>query len=158
MTATGDTDATSWPLGTKSQQPALSQREWFVLVLLPEPAKAMRCFVVPRDHVAAGAWIQHMRWLTDPTATAGTRNAPVDRARARASTFLPYEGRWELLETSTGQVPVMLPPEYWDLAQTKGVGLPPDHPWRTVLPPSWVIEPCVGPSLGPCPSNARGSM
>jgi hypothetical protein len=24
-------------------------------------------FVVPRDHVAAGTWINHMHWLTDPS-------------------------------------------------------------------------------------------
>jgi hypothetical protein len=127
-------DATSWPLGTKSQQPALNKREWFALVMLPEVSAAMRCFIVPRDHVAAGAWIQHMRWLTDPTAPRGARNAPVDRARTRATTFARYEGRWDLLDKKTDHTPVLLRPELRDLAQTTEVGLPPDHPWRKNLP------------------------
>jgi hypothetical protein len=97
-TATGIKDTTSWPLGTKAQHAAVSEREWFVLVLLPPVPTPLRSFVVPRDHVAAAAWIEHMAWLTDPMVAPGARNAPVDRARVKASTFARYEGRWDLLD------------------------------------------------------------
>ncbi len=64
----------SWPLGEKSQQPALHPREWFVMVAIDEQlSEPLRFFVVPRDHVAAAAWIEHMNWLTEPGIAAGVR-------------------------------------------------------------------------------------
>ena len=46
----------NWPLNRKAQQPAKSDQEWFVLVVLAEePAGPHRAFVVPRAHVAAAA-------------------------------------------------------------------------------------------------------
>lgn len=57
----GASDRSSWPLGPNSQMPAVHNREWFVLVAIPaDPLQAIRNFVVPRNHVAAGAWIEHM--------------------------------------------------------------------------------------------------
>src|SRR3954447_839247 len=121
-TATGIADATSWPIGTKAQQSALSDREWFALLLLPPVPTPPRCFIVPRDHVAAGAWMAHMAWLTDPTAPPGSRNAPVDRARVKAVIFAEYEERWDLLDDVTSGIPVMLPPHHHDLAMSDRVG------------------------------------
>jgi hypothetical protein len=70
-------DQGRWQLGVKSQQPALSPHEWYALVMLDPDArtKAPRTFIVPRDHVAAAAWIGHKNYLTDPSAPPGTRNA-----------------------------------------------------------------------------------
>jgi hypothetical protein len=70
-----------WQLGVKSQQPALSPNEWYALVMLhpDKPTAAPRTFIVPRDHVAAAAWMGHMNWLTDPSAPRGKRNAGLDR-------------------------------------------------------------------------------
>lgn len=133
-TATGISNATRWALGIKAQHPALSDREWFALVLLPAVPMPPRCFIVPRDHVAAGAWISHMSWLTDSTVAPGTRNAPVDQARVKAQIFARYEQRWDLLDQVTGDAPVMLPPRYRDLAKDDAVGLPPAHPWQNALP------------------------
>jgi hypothetical protein len=133
--ARGLDDRVSWPLGVKAQLPSQSDREWFVLVMLPDqPVISPRAFIVPRDHVAAAAWISHMNWLTDPSAAQGKRNAPVDRSRVLAPIWGRYENRWDLLDHSAHKAPVLLPPAYRDLANDPRVGLPPKHPWHAVLP------------------------
>ena len=88
----------------------------------------------PHDHVAAAAWISHMNWLTDPSAEPGKRNAPVERARVLAPVWSRYENRWDLLDGSACKAPVLLPPEYRELALDPRVGLPPQHPWHSGLP------------------------
>lgn len=75
---------TNWPLGSKAQQPSQHEREYFVLVAVPPELDAPpRSFVVPRSHIAAAAWIEHMNWLTDPNAELGKRNARAERARVK---------------------------------------------------------------------------
>ena len=126
---------TNWPLGSKAQQPSQHEREYFVLVAVPPELDAPpRSFVVPRSHIAAAAWIEHMNWLTDPNAELGKRNAPAERARVKLQTFERYEGRWDLLFTDEHDAPVLLPPSYRDLALEDRVGLPPGHAWHTELP------------------------
>ncbi len=130
-------DRMSWPLGEKAQLPDRSGHEWFVLVSIPTVhADPPRAFIVPRDHIAAAAWIVHMAWLTDPLATQGKRNAPVAQARIKVENFEGYEDRWDLLPIPTPEVPVLLPPSLRDLSQESRVGLPPGHPWEQHLP-SW---------------------
>ena len=125
----------NWPLGTKTQGPSLHEREYFVLVAVPHDVSLPpRDFVVPRAHVAAAAWIQHMDWLTDPHAAPGKRNAPVERARVGLPVFESYEDRWDLLQIDESAVPVLLPSYLRDLAQDDRVGLPVAHPWREHLP------------------------
>lgn len=125
----------SWPLGSKSQAPSLHEREYFVMVAIPHDLhEHPRNFVVPRIHVAAAAWIEHMNWLTHPDALPGKRNAPVERSRVLLSTFAGYEDRWDLLDVDQSAAPVMLPSTFRDLALTERVGLPPDHEWRDGLP------------------------
>lgn len=120
----------SWILGTKAQQPSLHQHEWFVLVAIsPDPEQQMKAFVVPRDHIAAAAWIGHMHWLTEPGVPPGKRNAGPEQSRVPNRVFARYEGRWDLLGVPTDQVPVMLPPEYRSYALEPRVGLPPGHHW-----------------------------
>ena len=134
-TATGDGPHTSWPLGTKSQQHAQSGQEWFVLVALPETEhQAPRSFIVPRDHVAAAAWIRHRHWLTEPGIPKGQRTAPIDRARVGIESWTRYENRWDLLRADTDKAPVLLPPRMRELALEERVGLPPGHPWTERLP------------------------
>ena len=105
-TATGSGPNMNWPLGKNTQDVDRSGREWFVLVavprLLPAPARG---FVVPRNHLAAAAWIDHMNWLTMPGVPAGTRNAPVEQARVALSVFEAYEDRWDLLDEETRATP-----------------------------------------------------
>ncbi len=128
-------DRISWLLGPKAQDPISAEHEFFVLVAVPDDRRvAPRFFVVPRRHVAAAAWIEHMHWLTDPSAEPGKRNVGPERARSMLHTFARYEDRWDLLEDDQDQAPVLLPPEFRDWAQTSEVGLPPDHPWRQKLP------------------------
>lgn len=134
-TTRGTNNNVSWPLGPKSQSPALHGREWFVLVAVPaNPLQQIRNFVVPRNHVAAAAWIEHTNWLTDPAITPGKRNAGVDRARSHLSTFDGYEDRWDLLLSPADETPVLLPATFHDWAKEARVGLPPDHPWLASLP------------------------
>lgn len=119
-----------------SQKPALSDREWFALVMLdPDvPTAAPRSFIVPRDHAAAAAWIGHRNWQNEPGVPAGKRNSGMEHARVGIDTVLRYEDRWDLLGTDTDKVPIMLPPWYSDLAADPRVGLPPEHPWKKGLP------------------------
>jgi hypothetical protein len=126
----------SWPLGSKSQQPALHPREWFVMVAIDDDVESpLRFFVVPRGHVAAAAWIAHMNWLTDPAIGPGVRNVGPDRSRVTLSTFAGYENAWPSRALLTDQVPVALPPEFHTYAaDTARVGLPSGHPWREALP------------------------
>jgi hypothetical protein len=125
----------SWPLGEKSQRPSAHQHEYFVMVAVPDDnSLAPRSFVVPRIHVAAAAWIEHMDWLTAAGVSPGKRNAPVDRSRVLLSTFQVYEDRWDLLEREQVQSPVLLPAHFRGLAQEGRVGLPPGHEWKEELP------------------------
>lgn len=125
----------SWPLGAKSQSASKHGREYFVMVAVPHDlAVPPRSFILPRSHVAAAAWIEHMNWLTEPGIAAGKRNAPVERSRVFLSTFAGYEDRWDLLLVEESEAPVLLPRHYRELAQEPRVSLPDDHPWRSRLP------------------------
>lgn len=125
----------NWPLGVKAPGPSKHEREYFVMVAVPHDLEIPpRYFVIPRAHVAAAAWIEHMNWLTDPEAEPGKRNAPVERARVKLQTFKLYENRWDLLFIDEHDAPVLLPPNYRTLAQTERIGLPPGHAWRMSLP------------------------
>src|SRR3954468_17491401 len=56
-----------WRMGAHWLAAAASPREWYVFVLLGEDVRQRpRCWVVPRDHAVAGAWIAHMHWRTEP--------------------------------------------------------------------------------------------
>lgn len=130
-------EKTNWPLGEKSQQPSAHEREYFVMVAAPNDLTvAPRCFVVPRAHVAAAAWIAHMDWLTAQGVPVGKRNAPVNQSRVYLPILAPYEDRWDLLDVNEPDVPVLLPAAYREYAQSERVGLPPGHLWRDRLP-SW---------------------
>jgi len=132
---------TSWPLGSKSQLPELTDREWFVMVILPpSPIQIPRSFVVPRNHVAAAAWIAHMNWLSEPGVELGKRNAGPDRARVNVDAWARYEDQWSLLLSPTSQCPVMLPEWMREASTLDRVARNPDfpwiHPWRDA-PPVW---------------------
>ena len=134
---------TSWELNEKAQQFARSKHEWFAFVLLPRPPMPARCFVVPRDHVAAAAWAVHMNWLTNPDVPPGTRNAPLGRARVNDSVWAEYEDRWDLMEEPTTSAPVLLPDFVRAFMKLDRVGLPPGHPWDTD-PPDWLTDAGAG--------------
>jgi hypothetical protein len=125
----------SWLLGTNSQKTGDSGHEFFALVaVLDDLEVAPRDFVVPRTHVAAAAWIDHMHWLTDPTVEQGKRNVGPDRARTRIDIFTAYEDRWDLLDLPESGAPILLPHDMHAWALEDGVGLPPGHPWAATLP------------------------
>ena len=124
--------APSWLVGAKGLLPAISEREWFAMVHLGDPAQKPRCWVLPRDHLAAAAWLTHQAWLYDEKAKPGTRNAPVERARVEPDCFSAYEDRWDLLSLPTPEVPVMLPE--WMRGAVAKYGLREGHPWLEELP------------------------
>ena len=135
-TATWVDDMERWRLGKNDQKPARSRFEWYALVILrPDaPTSALRTFFVPRDHVAAAAWIGHRDWLADKSVPPGTRNADMNWSRVKPETFEAYEDGFDWLDTPTDEVPVMLPERYRKLALDPEVGLPDKHPWKTSLP------------------------
>jgi len=133
--ANGADPRTSWTVNSKAQSPALSGREWFVFVAIPgDVTLPPRAFVVPRNVVGAVAWILHEHWRTDPDVPKGKRNAPVDRARVTLPWWQGYENRWDLMEESAYDAPVLLDPVLREWALMERVGLPPEHPWRDTLP------------------------
>lgn len=134
-TATYSGPRTTWLVNEKAQQRSLSAREWFIFVLVPrEPWGLPRSFVVPRDHVSAATWIFHQNWLTEPNVPPGTRNMPLDRARMGVDVWEGYEERWDLLDLSATDAPVLLPTRARQLALEPRVGVPTDHPWSEYLP------------------------
>ncbi|MEV7132142.1 hypothetical protein AB0N24_04555 [Arthrobacter sp. NPDC093128] len=96
-----------WQLGVKSQQAARSDHEWYALVMLdPVQLTAVpRTFIVPRDHIAAAAWIGHRNWQNEPGVPAGRRNPGMEHARVGTDIVADYEDRWDLLGTSTKKSP-----------------------------------------------------
>jgi hypothetical protein len=126
---------TNWLLDSKAKRLSVSDREWLVLVLLPTFAlQAPRGFVVPRDHAAAAAYIHQQDWLTEHGIPTGTRNTPLTQSRTELAVWTGYENRWDLLLKPTSNAPVLLPPDFRDLALDERVGLPPGHPWLRRLP------------------------
>jgi hypothetical protein len=126
--------------GSKGLLPAISEHEWFVLVALEtSELQSPRAFVVPRDHVAAAVWIEHMEWQTNPTVEPGRRNTGIGSARTSAKAFARYEQRWDLLHQPTSSVPVLLPPRFRALSTNPRVLLPRDHPWNSNSP-EWDVS------------------
>lgn len=128
----------SFMLGEKGCDLSRSDHEWYVLVVLAREAWAQpRAFVVPRDHVAAATWIRHLEWRTNPAVAPGKRNTGIKGARIDDWVFARYEQRWDLLNASSTDAPVMLPPRFWDWATGDRIGLRDDHPWNHDLP-EWI--------------------
>jgi len=131
----------SWLLGEVSLDQ--SGREWYVLVAVGQTVRDRpRCFIVPRDHVAAGVWISHRAWLTDPDVPAGRRNTPMGRARTGVDAWFGYEEQWNLLRERGQEAPVLLPRWMRDASSLDRIGLPPKHRWQSQMPSQdlWQFE------------------
>jgi hypothetical protein len=86
-----------WQLGVKSQQPALSQHEWYALVMLDPgaPTAAPRTFIVPRDHVAAAA--------SPPTREWACRRGTLGRKNCRNGSCGPLRQINDRLRAAAGE-------------------------------------------------------
>jgi hypothetical protein len=124
----------NWRLNLKAQERSKSDHRFVLVALGPWPTEGTNGFVVPRNHVAAAAWITHENWRTEPGVEPGKRNAGIDRARVSATVFEGYLDRWDLLHEPTSDVPVLLPADYRDLTLSDRVGVPLAHPWRENMP------------------------
>lgn len=69
-------------------------------------------------------------WLTWPEAKPGTRNAGIGSARVGPDIIERYEGRWDLLNGSAFDTPVLLPTWMREKIDHPKVGLPEGHSWR----------------------------
>lgn len=131
----------SWPLGNKGLVTSDNDHEWYVFVRLGKPPVVPETWIVPRNHVAAATWVQHMAWLHDPTATPGKRNVGVDRSRVHEETFNAYRDRWDDLHHPTEDLAVRLPSwmqDWLDVhADDDALRLPANHPWWRAKP-RWV--------------------
>lgn len=127
-----------WRLNPNRIDAAHSPREWFVLVEWNESTQALASYVVPRDHVSAGSWLGHMRWLTDPTAKRARHAGPEKSVRG-VETFGGYKDRWDLLLKPTDEAPILLPHELHELALSgdPDIRLPRWHPWSGDGLPDW---------------------
>lgn len=126
--------AGSWPLGRKGIAGSVSDREWYVFVMLGEFPDRPRTWVVPRDHVAVATWVGHMSWLNSSDAKPGTRNAGIDRARIGSEVWERYEDGWEALSEPAWGMPVLLPGWIRHWIDDPRVGLPEGHRWREEIP------------------------
>ena len=97
-----------WALNPAKIGSQRSLYEWFVLVGWNENEQTLSSYIVPRNHVSAGAWLGHMRWLTDPTAK---RQTPI---------LLPHELH-----------------EFALIADASNSKLPEWHPWSGDSLPEW---------------------
>ncbi|GAA4755064.1 hypothetical protein GCM10025783_30260 [Amnibacterium soli] len=130
---------TSLRLGKHGSDVARSKHEWFALVLMPSPAKALspRTFIVPRDHVNAARAITYGQWRFDPEHE-GKRTTTLTSALTRLWPFADYEGAWELLDLETPQVDVRLDSRLQEWLQLDYVHLPDGHPWQKSKTP-WAL-------------------
>jgi hypothetical protein len=115
----------SWLVGVKGMQPSRQPNEYFTFVHLGLVEERPSVWVVPRDHLAAVAWVGFHAWRYAPEHE-GNRHADVSAARVAPSDFERYENRWDLLGQPTDQAPVLLPE--WVLADIPAWGLPNGHP------------------------------
>ena len=120
----------AWPLGQKDTLADRSGREWYVFMKTGAPPGLPESYVVPRDHVAAGTWISHQSWLTDPSAAPGKRNTPLRQTRVATNVWGDYQDRWDQLGSDARTAQVLLPGWMRAAMDLDRVGLPPDHPWR----------------------------
>lgn len=75
----------------------------------------------------------------DKSVPPGRRSAPMDQATVWVETFDLYKDRWDLLDNSTDDAPVLLPDHYHEWAAEPNVGVPPNHPWERKMP-TWKNE------------------
>lgn len=122
-----------WPLNPEKIGAQRNDEEWFVLVGWNEATQDLSSYVVPRDHVTAGAWLAHMSWLNDPKFT-DRRHCPSSQARIGADVFAGYRDRWDLLLEPTSKAPILLPKHLHGIALRGDCALPPWHPWTQELP------------------------
>jgi hypothetical protein len=127
-------------MGAKWLAAAETDHEWYVFVLLAADIRDRpRCFVVPRDHAVAGAWIAHEDWRTMPGIPAGKRNTPVIRGRMGLEVWVRYEERWHLLDESAYDAPILLPPHFRQVLAEPRINFPNWHPWSTGGVPAWPV-------------------
>ncbi|KXP08826.1 hypothetical protein [Tsukamurella pseudospumae] len=117
-----------WLVGKTVGQNDASDREWFVLVVVPPGDSPLKGYVIPRDHLTAATHLQHTDWLKTPNPKR-ERRAGMDQARLHDTKIENYSGRWDLLERPTSESPDLLPAELTALIDDPRVGLPDGHPW-----------------------------
>lgn len=99
----------SWHLGKTTSGLDESDRAWFMLVVVPEIPEPLYAYVIPRDHVAAAIYLSQQRLLSESGNPPDSRDGVLDRMRTSETVFEAYRDRWDLLDTSTVEVPIMLP-------------------------------------------------
>ena len=119
----------TWLVNEKAQKGSLNDAEWFVLVALSsDPGGLNRAFVIPRDHLAGAAWISHMAWLNDPTATR-PRSTGLNQARVPVEDLAGYEDGWDRLQQPTSEVGIRLSARLKAAAEAHA-GFPQVRPWK----------------------------
>jgi len=71
-----------------------------------------------------------MHWLTEPDIPVGQRNAPITQARIGIDVWDRYEERWDLLDHSAYDAPVLLPGWIMDKIDEPRIAFPEAHRWR----------------------------
>lgn len=131
-TQNGVLESVRWPLGKLVPQFSRSDAEWVVLVSIPvELSEPPVGFVVPRDHVSAGAYIDHKNYVREGE---GSRQLNMERSHPGHHVFAGYRARWDLLERPATECPVLLPPGFEELACDEEIGVPTGHPWIQGMP------------------------
>lgn len=71
-----------------------------------------------------------MHWLTESGIPAGQRNAPITQARIGIDVWDRYEDRWDLLDHSAYDAPVLLPDWIIDKIDEPRIAFREAHRWR----------------------------
>lgn len=118
----------SWHLGKSTSALDESDSAWFVLVVVPEIPAPLYGFVIPRDHVAAATYLNHQSVFTGAGRTPDHPDVELDRMRISETVFEAYQDRWDLLDSPTSEVPIMLPKPLLELIDDQRIRSP-ERPW-----------------------------
>lgn len=121
----------SFQVGLRGELPSPpGSNEWYVFIELFEPDRRPSFYVVPRNVVAAFAWVGHRAWLTGTRRDGSPRRNGSMRS-IQAHEFAAYREQWDLLDAPADEAPYMLPEWFFGWLDDPRVGLPDEHPGIT---------------------------
>jgi len=127
----------NWPLNKSARELARSPREWFVFVRLDQTAwDSPTGYVVPRNHVVGGAYLNWRDYRSDPELEKlGRRSGSTwETPRLPSNVVEGYRDKWDLLNHSSNGALVLLPQRFKGLLDEYRSDLPEHHPWKVKLP------------------------
>ena len=114
-------------LSNKLEVPTDADNERVILVSLMNEDERPDFYVIPRNVVAALIWVDHRRWLAQPSRT-GKPHVDSEQRNISPDQVPEYKDRWEWLHRPTTEIPYFLPDWFYPGAARRAFGLPANHP------------------------------